>query len=586
MFKYLSIAVIAIPLVLTAPASRSLPEVGQKAPEIALPSPVGKDIKLSSLKGNLVLVNFWSTWCVACVMVKNPEYKRLYEKYKDYSYGDAKSFQIYSVAFDSDKDKWVKRIAEDELNWPNHVADKASYNSALWFDYDLQYIPASFLLDENGKIVGKNWSYSQIDSYLAKRKTGTTTPPPTPTPTPSPTPTPTPTPTPKPTPTPTPTPPPTPKPTPTPIPTPTPTPTPKSTDGKVFKIQLSVTTNPDLRRFAAVEQLGNLELEAVGSSARLKRVLLGTFTQAQVSDVLAAVQKKGFPDAFSREFAGSTAATPAPTPTPTPPPANTPPKNDDIATKILQTIYKIQLGVFSKANLDKFKPLSSIGKIEVQKTSKGLDKVLLAEYDSQAKADNALTAVKAKGFADAFLVSEERASVVLAAAGSQLGDEYKPDYKMPEPELLRLTFPELKASMLKKDAPKMVLDNTQGAAIPLGSTQGKLTLLYFWATWDGVAHENHADLATIYSKYKRKNFEIYSVAVENRPDRWKEALAKDKVNWGIQVIEPQGVTSPLLNKYNVEMLPALFLIDESGRIVGENFTYEQLDEELKRRLSK
>ncbi len=103
----------------TEPARISLakaPEVGEKAPDIELPGVDGKPVRLSSLKGNVVLLDFWASWCGPC-RKENPYTVEIYNEYKD------KGFTIYSVSLDQSKDKWKKAIAADELSWPNHVSD-------------------------------------------------------------------------------------------------------------------------------------------------------------------------------------------------------------------------------------------------------------------------------------------------------------------------------------------------------------------------------------------------------------------------------------------------------------------------------
>ena len=109
--QFFSLCLLAMLVLLPLNSKVPTVSIGEKAPEIDLNGLNGKALKLSSLQGNLVLVNFWSTWCVACNVIKNPEYVRLYNKYKDFTFDKARSFTLYSVAFDSDKTKWENRGA-------------------------------------------------------------------------------------------------------------------------------------------------------------------------------------------------------------------------------------------------------------------------------------------------------------------------------------------------------------------------------------------------------------------------------------------------------------------------------------------
>jgi peroxiredoxin len=119
--------------------------LGSPAPEIALKDPEGKVIKLSSLKGQYVLIDFWASWCKPCRM-ENPNNVKLYEKYHD------KGFEIYGVSLDKTKEAWVKAIEDDQLKWI-HVSDLQFWQSEGAQTYNVQGIPHTVLLDKEGKIM-------------------------------------------------------------------------------------------------------------------------------------------------------------------------------------------------------------------------------------------------------------------------------------------------------------------------------------------------------------------------------------------------------------------------------------------------
>ena len=141
--------------------------VGDKAKDIVLMNTEGKEIKLSSIKGKVVLIDFWASWCGPCRM-ENPNLVKSYAKYKDAKYKDAKGFDIYSVSLDKNKEAWIAAIAKDQLTWENHVSDLKGWQSSAGADYQVNFIPQNFLINEKGIIVAKNLRGEELDKELDK----------------------------------------------------------------------------------------------------------------------------------------------------------------------------------------------------------------------------------------------------------------------------------------------------------------------------------------------------------------------------------------------------------------------------------
>lgn len=157
LFKFL-IAGLCCCAFLLSNAQQPVPNITDPRLDFTAISPRGDTIKLSSLKGKVFLLDFWASWCGPC-RISNRQMVKLYSRYKD------KGFEIFGVSLDEDIADWKKAISKDKITWLQAI-DKGGWDASSAAKWNVNAIPASFLVDKNGNVVAIDPQKNELEKII------------------------------------------------------------------------------------------------------------------------------------------------------------------------------------------------------------------------------------------------------------------------------------------------------------------------------------------------------------------------------------------------------------------------------------
>lgn len=140
-------------------AQREVANIMDARLQIKLPTVKGDSITLASLKGKVILLDFWASWCGPC-RVSNKKLVKLYEKYQ------AQGFEIFGVSLDEKKKDWERAIEKDKITWLQVIDPRGSWNARTVVDWNISVLPTSFLINKKGDVVAMDLEGKELEKEI------------------------------------------------------------------------------------------------------------------------------------------------------------------------------------------------------------------------------------------------------------------------------------------------------------------------------------------------------------------------------------------------------------------------------------
>jgi len=158
--SYLKILFVSFAIIFSFSTIEAQPKTGEKVPEVLLPDPNGQKVSLDALRGKVVLIDFWASWCGPC-RYSNKRILPIYEKYK------TAGFEIFAISLDDNLHAWKKAIQVDNITWLQ-VNEAGGWDAPIARKWRIDQIPTSFLIDKEGRVVAIDPSEDKLVSLINK----------------------------------------------------------------------------------------------------------------------------------------------------------------------------------------------------------------------------------------------------------------------------------------------------------------------------------------------------------------------------------------------------------------------------------
>lgn len=158
-FKKIIPLFILLLLAVYSNAQREIANITDSRLQIKLPTVKGDSVTLASLKGKVILLDFWASWCGPC-RLSNRKLVKIYEKYK------SKGFEIFGVSLDEEKNDWEKAIAKDKITWTQVIDPRGSWNARTAADWNISVLPTSFLINRKGDVVAMDLEGRELEKGI------------------------------------------------------------------------------------------------------------------------------------------------------------------------------------------------------------------------------------------------------------------------------------------------------------------------------------------------------------------------------------------------------------------------------------